>query len=235
MESEHLGDAVADAITTKGEVDALEAVPLEGGAIDFAELPGAPDRSDVPNAVAPEREGVDDRLREHDLAACEGQFVPDAGARFRRFGHVEVERRALSEPCRDLPPVQSVDVHALGVEDRHDDGPVEVLVASVAEDPELLKTTANMFSFPTVLVREPVAERAVCEPDLEALDHRGVVQPSGGEVPKCLGALLERRVVEVHDANEKLLVGGVPGHDARELRRAPLLRRRPRVLRAGEQ
>jgi hypothetical protein len=55
------------------------------------------------------------------------------------------------------------------VEDRDDDGAVEVLVAGRPQDPEPLQSSPQLGAVLSVLLRQPVAERVVGVTELEGL------------------------------------------------------------------
>ena len=146
----------------------------------------------------------------------------------RRIGGGQVQGRSITEPGRDLPSVQGDDALALGVERRDHHGAVEMLVPGVAEDPELLEPGSNVLAFTSVLLREAIPKSAVREPKPERRDHLRVVETTRREIPQSLRALLQCRVVEVHDAHEQIVVGRVALEERRQLRRRGLLRRRGR-------
>ena len=119
-----------------------------------------------------------------------------------------MQRRSLAQPRRNLAAVHLAHV-ALEIEDRNHDRAVEVLVTALAQNAELLQTAAHLRSAPAVLVRQPVAERAVGKADAKLRDHLRVREPTAFEVLQRLGTLLQRLVVIIdHLAQHTLIVGG---------------------------
>lgn len=86
-----------------------------------------------------------------------------------------MQRRSRAQAFRDLAPVELGDP-ALLVEDRHDEGAVQVFVAARADHAERLEPLADRRPLLAVLRRQAVAERAVREAELEVLHGLGVLK-----------------------------------------------------------
>ena len=178
---------------------------------------------DVAEACAPECECVDERLAEDDfLRGDEGLDVEDAAV---RAGEVEMERRAGAQlvSWRDLPAVGAEGLAPLA-EDRDDERAVEVLVAAVPEDSELLEPCADLLAGLAVHGGEAVAEGPVGVAEPEAVDEFGMDEASLLEIAECLRALLQRLVVVADHLAEKLAVVGVEVDGRRQLRDGRALR-----------
>jgi hypothetical protein len=132
----------------------------------------------------------------------EGLAVEDAALRPRK---VEVERRSLAELRAHLAAVHLHDL-ALRSEERHDEATRQVLVARLAKHAGLLEPLTKRDAALPVSRGEAVAQRAVGEPQLEAIDHLDVEKAAPLEVAHALVALFQRAVVEVDDAREQGLV-----------------------------
>ena len=119
-----------------------------------------------------------------------------------------MQRRALAQAGRDLAAVQAEHV-AREIEDRDHYRTVEVLVAALAQDAELLQPPAHLGAGLAVLLRQPVAERAVGEAQLAVRNHLGMREAAAFEIAQRFGRSLQHLVVVVDHLAQDLLIAGV--------------------------
>ena len=170
----------------------------------------------------PERKRVDQRLAQYDFFRCdEGFFVPYAPM---LAGKIQVQRRSLPQPRRDLAPVH-LDHLAGSIEDRHDYRAVEVLVSALAQDAKPLQPPAHLCAGDAVLVFQPVTQRPVGEAQLEAVDDLRRLEAARGQVLQRLRRLLQRPAVVVHGLQQQRPVVRIPRNRRRQLRNRALLHR----------
>ena len=144
------GGALAGVVPVERQEHPLDAVAPEGRQVVLGQTVDPVGGRDVLKARAPEGQGVDQRLGEdHLVGLLEGLPVPDAAV---RAGQVEVARHPLLERPGDLPAVDLRHPARL-VEDRDHDRAVEVLVAALAQDPQLGEPAPDLGAGLALLVR----------------------------------------------------------------------------------
>ena len=120
---------------------------------------------------------------------------------------VRVLRCAASQLAVDLAAVDLGHV-AVGVEYGEDDAAVELAVARLAEDADLLQPRAELHARFELLVRERQGQGPVGKADLETVDGFGVVGAALSQVGLRAVVSLESAVVEVDDFFQQRLVVG---------------------------
>ena len=79
-----------------------------------------------------------------------------------------------------------------------------MLVARRPKDPEALQSSPHLGALLPVLLRQPVAERAVGVTELEGIERLGVVDATALQVGEGFGRLGERPVVEGDHLGQQL-------------------------------
>ena len=150
-------------------------------------------------------------------------------------GKIQVQRRSLPQPRRDLPPVHLHHV-ARKIEHRHNQRTIEVLVPRllVAQDAKLFQPRPLRLAGGAVRRRQMVTQCAVGVAQPEVLDHLRRLQAALHKILLRLRLLLQRLVVVAHHDFQQLLVLR-PGVDQRrQLRNRALFHRLPsRFVRPG--
>ena len=120
---------------------------------------------------------------------------------------IQVIGRTLAQVRRDLSPIH-LD-HFASVEDGDHERPVEVFVAALAIDAELLQPATNCRAAGAVLRLQPIAQSAIREAQTEPLHHLRRLQAAPFEIALRLRRLLQRLLIEAHDGAQQRVVVGV--------------------------
>ena len=148
------GGFVARFVAVVGDVNPLRAVPLEGRAMVRCEAIHAIARGYIAVARNPERQRVDQRFAQDDFFRCDqGFFIPHAPV---LAFQVQVVAASLAQIRRDLPPVHLH--HVTGwIDDRDNQRAVEMLVAALPVDAQLLQPPPHCRAVGAVLRRQAIA------------------------------------------------------------------------------
>ena len=180
---------------------------------------------DIPVARNPERQGVYQRLAEDDfLRRDQRLFIPHA-AMFAF--QVQVQRRSLAQLRRDLAPVHLR--HVTGWRnDRDNQRAVEMLVAALPVNAQLLQPRPHGCAGNAILGRQAQPQRPVGEAKPETLDHLRRLQPPRLQIPLRLRRLVESVLIKAHDFQQQFAVPGLRRHRRGQLPHRALLHRRSR-------
>ena len=209
-----LGRLVARRVAVVRDQHPLDTVGQERFVVLARETVRAVRRGHVAEARAPKRQRVDQRLaHDHLLAGREGGEVPDARV---RAGQVQVLRRALPQRSVDLPAVRLHHL-AIEIEDRDDERAVQVLVAALADDPQLLEAFADLLPCLAARLRQAQTERAVGKAQLESPNRLVVGDSALLEVRERLWALEQGLVVVVDHLPQQIAIARVEPHRRRQV------------------
>ena len=165
----------------------------------------AVDERHVRKAVHVEGERVKRRFAQDQLPSRQRGHVPNADVRPRQ---IQMQRRALAQIVQNLAPVHP---HRLAVraQDRHHQRAVEMFVAALPNEPQLLQPLPNRHALGSVAVRHPQPQRPIGKPQPKLFDGRFVVYAAFLEVGQRGGSFQQPLVVVVHHLREQLGIARV--------------------------
>ena len=216
------GGFVPGFVVVVGDVNALRAVLLEGRAMVGCEAVHPVARGYIPVARAPKGQRVDQRLAQDDVLGSDQRlFIPHAP--MLAF-QVQVVVRPAAQIVVDLPPVHLR--HVTGWRNhRHDQRAVEMLVAALPVDAQLLQPAPHCRAVGAVLRRQAQPQRPVGEAQPETLDHLRRLQPPAFQIPLRLRRLVESVLIKAHDFQQQFAVPGLRRHRRGQLPHCALLHR----------
>ena len=226
-----LGRLVAGGVAVVGDEHALDVAGHEARQHPGREALHPVDAGHVREAGAPEAHGVDQRLAQDHLPGPGlAMFTPPGrqhpgqvehaalqrlALRVLRARQVQVLRGARAQLVQQLAPVHLhhlAGLRATGIEHRHHQRAVEVLVPAVADQPDAPQPRADRGAVLALLVRQPQPQRAVGHAQLEGVHQVRMVQPARAQVLQCCRALLEPLVVVVDGLVQQRAVIGIQRH-----------------------
>ena len=211
---------VARLVAVIRDVHALDAVPLERGPMVLSEAVHAVTGRHIAVARAPKGQRIDQRLAQDDVLRRDQRlFVPYAPM---IAGKIQVQGRSLAQARRDLP---SVHLHHVTGWRNHRDNQraVEMLVAALPVDAQLLQPRPYRCAGDAILGRKAQPQRSVGEAQPEPLHHLRRVQAARSQIAFRLRRLVERVLIEAHDLQQQFPVPSLRRHRRGQLPHRALL------------
>ena len=163
----------------------------------------------MPVARHPEAHGVQKRFtQDHLIRPGDALRVPDA---LVRAGQIQMFGRTLPEVIKELAAIGFHHM-AIPIKDRHNDGPGKMLVPALPQEADLLQAPTLLRTRLAVLRSQPVAERAVRQPQPEGVDQIRMIKPATLKPGQGVRIPFEGLVVIIHNLQSQLMIAlGVEG------------------------